>query len=115
MVSRGWCVHKEQREHAEEAAEEDADDARAHAHVLHDGEPALVHVDGVSAYELDSAGLIRRHRLESVVLNGPEAQRSEDLSSVTSRVLAWSGLAGGCGVPELAAFSSELGQPPPQP
>jgi len=36
------------------------------------GEPAVVHLDGVSNYELDHEGKIRRHRLENIVLRGQE-------------------------------------------
>eukprot|EP00325_Prymnesiales_sp_UTEX-LB-985_P013177 CAMPEP_0174754622 /NCGR_PEP_ID=MMETSP1094-20130205/105831_1 /TAXON_ID=156173 /ORGANISM="Chrysochromulina brevifilum, Strain UTEX LB 985" /LENGTH=422 /DNA_ID=CAMNT_0015960501 /DNA_START=29 /DNA_END=1297 /DNA_ORIENTATION=- len=36
------------------------------------GEPAVVHLDGVSNYELDHEGRIRRHRLENIVLRGQE-------------------------------------------
>jgi len=37
-------------------------------------EPALVHLDGVSAYELDGKGMIRLHRLENIVLTGRDQQ-----------------------------------------
>jgi len=39
---------------------------------LVNGEPALVHIDGVSVYDLDKDGLIRQHRLENIVLTGQE-------------------------------------------
>ena len=37
--------------------------------------PALVQVDGISAYELNSKGRVAAHRLENIVMNGPDAQQ----------------------------------------
>jgi hypothetical protein len=36
------------------------------------GEPALVHLDGVSRYDLDGDGMIYAHRLETIVMRGQE-------------------------------------------
>jgi len=44
------------------------------------GEPAVVHLDGVSNYELDHEGKIRRHRLENIVLRGQEESEPVQLA-----------------------------------
>jgi len=47
---------------------------------LMNGEPAVVHIDGVSNYELDTHGKIRRHRLENIMLRGQEEQEPVQLA-----------------------------------
>lgn len=61
---------------------------------LVNGEPALVHIDGVSIYELNSDGLIRAHRLENIVLTGGEQAEQVRLA------FAWP--QAGFATPELA-------------
>ena len=70
---------------------------------LVNGDPALVHIDGVSVYELNKDGLIRRHRLENIVLTGKEeGARSVQLA------FAWPTM--GVATPELAMpFFRSLG------
>jgi len=59
------------------------------------GTPALVHLDGVSVYELDSEGKIDRHRLENIVMRGDEMKQPVQLA------FAWPN-AGFAQTPELA-------------
>jgi len=58
------------------------------------GEPALVHIDGVSIYDLDKDGLIYRHRLENIVFTGQEPALPVQLA------FAWP--TSGYATPELA-------------
>merc|ERR1719163_2049540 len=43
---------------------------------LANGEAALVHLDGVSVYELNDAGLVRAHGLENIVISGGEKEQA---------------------------------------
>ena len=45
-------------------------------------EPALVHVDGVSAYELDGRGHVHVHRLENIVISGRDRESLLDLPNL---------------------------------
>ena len=47
--------------------------------VITNGEPMLIHVDGVSVYDLDDHGIVRTHRLEHFELSGREQQTADDL------------------------------------
>lgn len=49
------------------------------------GEPVVVHVDGVSAYDLDGRGRVHVHRLENVVLSGGD----RDLLDMPNLELMW--------------------------
>jgi len=83
------------------------------------GEPVLVHLDGISVYDLDAKGFVRAHRLENLQLTGRE-QREVKLA------FAWP--VSGQAMPELAvpffrslvsavgdAASPESRVPPTQP
>jgi len=48
--------------------------------VMGSGEPAVVHVDGVSIYELDYEGKVCRHRLENILLRGRDAAEPVQLA-----------------------------------
>jgi len=63
--------------------------------LLASGTPALVHLDGVSVYELDAEGKIDRHRLENIVMRGDEMKQPVQLA------FAWPN-AGFAQTPELA-------------
>jgi len=72
--------------------------ATALTQALVEGDAGVVHLDGVSAYELNKRGLICAHRLESVVLSGP------DLQPVSLAACGWPSLVAAW--PEAAAVCS---------
>ena len=45
-------------------------------------EPAIVHVDGISAYELDGRGHVHVHRLENIVISGRDRESLLDLPNL---------------------------------
>lgn len=51
-----------------------------HNPLLRDVQPAVVHLDGISVYELNHQGLVFRHRIEDIALNGGEVNLGVDLS-----------------------------------
>lgn len=58
------------------------------------GGPALVHLDGVSIYDLNDEGLVKAHRLDNIVLSGREHQQIVNLQ------FAWP--SPGIAMPEMA-------------
>merc|ERR1719440_2584787 len=65
---------------------------------MYNGEPAVVHLDGVSNYDLDDNGQIYKHSIENIVMNGPNEAAPVQLQ------LAW---------PNLGLASPELAMPSP--
>ena len=60
------------------------------------GDRAVVHLDGVSNYDLDSEGKIRKHTIENIILRGADAE-----AAPMELQLAWPKMAGALS-PELA-------------
>ena len=60
------------------------------------GEPALFHLDGISAYDLDAKGMVKAHRLENIVMTG----REHEQQTVANLAFAWP--VPGMATPELA-------------
>jgi len=64
------------------------------------GEPAVVHLDGVSNYELDDEGKVCKHVMENIILRGSEQAEPVQLA------LAWPSLGLATATPELALPTS---------
>lgn len=60
------------------------DPALGLTNMVTNGEPALVHIDGVSNYDLNDDGLIYRHRLENIILRG-----QSEAAPLTQLNFAW--------------------------
>jgi len=58
------------------------------------GEPIVVHLDGVSNYDLDAEGKIYKHTIDNIIMNGPAMAEPVQLA------FAWPSL--GLATPELA-------------
>jgi len=68
------------------------------------GDPAVIHIDGISAYDINTKGLVRSHRLENIVLSGPNNPQR-----VVSLRFAWP--VPGMATPEMAIpFFKLMGQ-----
>lgn len=65
-----------------------------------------VHVDGISVYSLDAKGLVRRHDVETIIVNGTPAKPPFAQAWLHPPSWITKGLNGGVAAPGLSSYSS---------